>query len=127
MRLFGRKAVARAIVGMIPVAAAVVLMAEGNLTVRFRDDCDPKTFNAAIGPGTCVGGGDTTFQEFLNEFNKKHSVEAWKFDPDEAKTDGGTVVNLRNRGGETHSFTQVAKFGGGFRSEEHTSELQSHV
>jgi plastocyanin len=100
---------------MLPVAAAVILLADsGPLTVKMRDDCDPKTFNAAVGPGTCVGGGDTTFQEFLNELAKDGKVGDWRLNPDQTKVNAGTTVQLTNRGGETHTFTRVADFGGGF-------------
>jgi plastocyanin len=107
--------IARTIAGMIPVAAAVALIAASNsLTVKMRDDCDPATFNAAVGPGTCVGNGDTTFQEFTAELAKEGQVGDWRLNPDRTKVDPGTTITLNNRGGETHTFTRVAEFGGGF-------------
>ena len=38
-------------------------------TVRIWDACDPETFNAAVGPGTCEAGhhGQTKFQDFFGE------------------------------------------------------------
>jgi plastocyanin len=115
MRLFNRKWIGRVAAGLIPVAAAVVVLAEsGPLTVKVRDDCDPATFNAAIGAGTCIGNGDTTFQEFLAEFQKDGKVGDWRFNPDgTTKVKPGTAVTVTNRGGETHTFTRVAEFGGG--------------
>ena len=80
--------------------------------VQLRDDCDPATFNAAVGPGTCVGDGDTLFADFLAEFDAQGSVDEWRFNPDNSEADRG--VQARNRGGETHTFTEVARFGGGF-------------
>jgi len=115
MKLFTRRLAVRAAAGMITVAAAVILLADsGPLTVRMRDDCDPATFNAAVGPGTCIGNGDTTFQQFQAELAKDGKVGDWRLNPDQTKVDAGTTVTLTNRGGETHTFTRVADFGGGF-------------
>src|SRR3954468_10193849 len=91
--------------------------AKDGLNIRLRDDCDPATFNApppaGVGPGTCVGGGGTTFANFLAEFGVSGRVEKWKFNNDRAEVDRGTPITLTNRGGETHTFTRVAEFGGG--------------
>jgi len=95
-------------------AAALTTMAVAAKDVRtisVRDDCDPATFDAAIGPGTCVGEGDTTFQEFLDAL-ADGGHEKWRFNSDRTETD--LAVNSSNRGGETHSFTEVKRFGGGF-------------
>jgi hypothetical protein len=79
--------------------------------VQVRDDCDPATFNAAIGDGTCIGDGDTTFADFLAEVTAKQSAEQWRFNPDRMSEPRRIVA--QNRGGETHTFTRVAAFGGG--------------
>jgi hypothetical protein len=81
-------------------------------TVDLRDDCDPTSFNQVVGPGTCVGDGDTTFDELTNELVATGSVQKWRFNPERTEADRG--VNTVNRGGETHTFTEVARFGGGF-------------
>jgi len=80
--------------------------------VQLRDDCDQATFDAAVAPGTCVGDGDTLFADFLAEFDAQGSVDEWRFNPDNSEADRG--VQALNRGGETHTFTEVAHFGGGF-------------
>ncbi|HEY7394271.1 MAG TPA: hypothetical protein VH559_05485, partial [Gemmatimonadaceae bacterium] len=41
-------------------------------------------------------------------------VGAWKFNPHQFEEKAGTIIEAENRGGETHSFTPVAAFGGGF-------------
>lgn len=86
--------------------------------VRLFDDCDPATFNAAFGPGTCVKQGDTVVDDFLaqlvengNVANK--SVDGWKFKPGEFHVDAGDTINAVNVGGEFHTFTAVKQFGGG--------------
>jgi hypothetical protein len=83
------------------------------VVIDMRDDCDPKTFNAELGPGTCVGDGGTTFDEFIEELTEKRIVGAWKNNPDKFNTRVGTKLNVVNIGGEAHTFTHVAKFGGG--------------
>lgn len=82
--------------------------------VIVRDDCDPTTFNAAVGPGTCVGSGKTTFADFIAELIKHQIAVAWRFNPREFDVPAGKMLMLENRGGETHTFTKVAEFGGGF-------------
>src|SRR5712664_2472233 len=109
-KLCGKVAIA-----MIPMAAAVVLVATSNpMVVRLRDNCDPATFNAAIGPGTCVGNGQITFEHFIAEVTAAHKAGAWHYDPAAGTLAPGTVLSLDNRGGETHTFTKVKEFGGGF-------------
>jgi hypothetical protein len=114
--MINRRVFARiAVFGLVAAAAAVVLVAKSNsLTVKLRDDCNPKTFNAALGNGACVGHGETTFAEFNAEFAEDHRVDDWEMSPDSASVQTGATVQVSNRGGETHTFTKVAHFGGGF-------------
>lgn len=92
----------------------------GTLTIHIRDFCDPTTFNGAVGPGTCVRAdsvsvnGSQKFAGFLAEVGQEKSVGAWRFNPDRVRTEEGVNLTLVNRGGETHTFTRVAEFGGGF-------------
>lgn len=88
--------------------------ADSTRTIKIFDKCDPATFNAAIGPGTCVGSGDVTFGEFIAELTKERSVDDWEFDPDETEIARGQAITARNFGGEAHTFTAVRAFGGGF-------------
>ena len=100
--------------GLVAAALSVVavtLTADGGArTVQIRDDCDPTTFDAAVGPGTCIGDGDTTFGDFIAELQATQNAEKWRFNP--TSTDDTQLV-ARNRGGEVHTFTHVATFGGG--------------
>ena len=77
------------------------------------DDCDPATFNAAIGPGTCVKDGGTTFQAFIGQLLAQGRAPAWRFAPAQLNLDAGGTLQANNRGGEDHTFTEVANFGGG--------------
>lgn len=88
-------------------------------SIDVRDYCDPATFNAAIGPGTCVRDtsvGAITFPGFLAEFVRDKSVGAWRFTPNQIRAHEGATLMLQNLGGETHTFTRVKRFGGGFVS-----------
>ena len=90
--------------------------------VALVDNCDPTTFNAAIGPGTCAitpHKHDTTFAEFLGLLFSPLSKTvvghpAWNFAPGYISISAGQTVRVTNAGGEGHTFTEVAAFGGGF-------------
>lgn len=82
--------------------------------VLISDDCDPKTFTAVLGPGACVGEGTTTFTQFITEFGKVGHVFGWDFTPHHQTVSRGDEITLANVGGEQHTFTKVARFGGGF-------------
>jgi hypothetical protein len=102
-------------VSLVPIAAAAVLLASSNpLVIRMQGPCDPATFNAAVGPGTCIGNGPITFPHFVAELTAAQKVGAWLFDPTSGHVAVGTVLSLENRAGETHTFTKVKEFGGGF-------------
>lgn len=81
--------------------------------VTMQDACDPETFNAAIGPGTCVRSGGVTFDLFISQLTKHGSIGAWHFAPPSANVRVGQTFMATNNGGEVHTFTQVAEFGGG--------------
>src|SRR5262245_3543237 len=81
--------------------------------VRLRDDCDPDTFNL-LRPGLCIGNGDTTVDEFNIELAQRGGVRFWKFQNDHFNMNASEPLLVVNRGGETHTFTKVAGFGGGF-------------
>jgi plastocyanin len=95
---------------LVPTAGA---SAASTRQVQVLDDCDPATFNAAIGPGTCVKDGGTTFSAFIVQLLAQGRAPAWRFAPGQLSLDAGATLQARNRGGEEHTFTQVASFGGG--------------
>jgi len=101
--------------------------AQTTQTITMRDACDPTTFNIAVGPGTCMPGhhGNTLFPDFIGELQSDHIAGAWRFNPLLNATEGhyqlvrldltsGDQTTIQNAGGETHTFTRVNKFGGGF-------------
>jgi plastocyanin len=95
--------------------------ASSDVNIHIRDYCDPTSFNLAVAPGTCVRGaqnplsnGAITFPAFIAEATLDKSVGAWRFVPQQVKIAEGATLNLQNLGGETHTFTEVERFGGGF-------------
>ena len=106
---------------------AGLAVAQNTVTVRVRDACDPTSFNAAFGPGTCIPGrhGTTKLEFFVEELQQDKIAGAWRFDPLLKTSTGkfqlvtvnvnrGSRLMVQNKGGETHTFTRVATFGGGF-------------
>ena len=68
--------------------------------------------------GCLLKRGDVTFAEFNAELSSPLSLavighQAWRNDPPYLKIEAGKSVHVRNRGGRTHTFTEVANFGGG--------------
>jgi hypothetical protein len=87
---------------------------QGDKKIRMYDDCDPATFNAVLGDGACVGRGKTTFDEFIAELGETQDAKAWRNQPTNMNVNVGKTTTIENRGGEVHTFTRVAQFGGGF-------------
>jgi plastocyanin len=111
MRLVGVTAVG---VMVAVLAAATVAWAGANhRTVQILDDCDAETFNAALGEGACVKDGDVTFDALIGQLLTKGEAPAWRFAPEHLKLDAGGTITASNRGGEFHTFSEVATFGGG--------------
>lgn len=103
--------------------------AQTTKTIIMRDACDPDSFNAALGPGHCIAGhhGNTLFGDFLGELQTDQNAGAWRFNPMLNATGGqfklvrldlnsGDQTTIENVGGETHTFTRVKNFGGGFKA-----------
>ena len=84
-----------------------------NGSVSIQDQCDPATFNAALGAGTCTRQGTVTFAAFNAELTATRSVAAWRFVPTSLAISLGGVITATNQGGEVHTFTEVEQFGGG--------------
>jgi plastocyanin len=81
--------------------------------VSLFDACDPETFNAELGPGTCTRNGGITFENFIEQLTRHHSAGAWHFAPSQVTMQVGQLLVANNRGGETHTFTEVEEFAGG--------------
>jgi plastocyanin len=81
--------------------------------IEMHDACDPTTFNAVLGAGTCLRSGGVTFDQFIGQLTKNGSIGAWNFAPSNLEAKVGQTLLAINRGGEEHTFTEVEEFGGG--------------
>ena len=90
---------------------------QGDKKIRMLDDCEPTSFNAVLGDGACVGNGNTTFDEFIAELAATQDAHEWRNQPSQMKLNIGRPTIIENVGGEVHTFTPVAAFGGGFVDE----------
>jgi hypothetical protein len=86
--------------GTLLLMSVAVMAQSSPRDFRVRDDCDPASFNAAIGAGTCVTNfdGDTTFEEFIEELSEDREVGAWRFNPDVVTLDKGAADGVRKSG-----------------------------
>jgi|KBSMisStandDraft_5_1062788.scaffolds.fasta_scaffold28421_6 hypothetical protein len=106
----------------IAIALSIPAAAQRNdkpsdLTIHIRDYCDPTSFDAVLGAGACsrdTSSGFINFTGFLTELSMDKSVGAWRFAPSQSRAAEGATLELQNLGGETHTFTRVKRFGGGF-------------
>jgi hypothetical protein len=87
---------------------------QGDKKIRMYDDCEPTSFNAVLGDGACIGNGHTTFDEFIAELAATQDAHAWRNQPSAMRVNVGRSTLIENLGGEVHTFTPVANFGGGF-------------
>jgi plastocyanin/predicted small lipoprotein YifL len=81
--------------------------------IEILDACDPESFNAAVGAGTCTRSGGMSFSQFIDHLTKFGTVDAWRFAPLTIEARVGQRLLAINRGGEVHTFTEVEHFGGG--------------
>jgi len=113
----------RALLGSLAIAAVAAVGAtalvsgtssagpKGGAQVRMLDECDPVSFAAA--GVACVGHGDVTIQEVGASVAATGGHPEWKFKDSKVSLKAGTSLLIQNRGGETHSFTEVSAFGTG--------------
>jgi len=102
-------------VGLCTVVAGTVGFASDVRMVLMEDQCDPETFDATFGPGTCVRPHPgVSFSTFITELLHTQSAGGWMFGPREMRLREGVAFQAQNNGGEVHTFTEVDEFGGGF-------------
>jgi hypothetical protein len=82
--------------------------------IQIQDECDPRTFNAALGAGTCERpGGGVKFESFIAQLTRNKVAPGWHFAPLNLNIKLGQSFVATNMGGETHTFTEVEEYGGG--------------
>jgi plastocyanin len=102
-------------IGLATVLGSTTGFAAVIKTITIMDQCDPATFNAAVGDGTCVGNpGGVPFDMFISQLQHHQFAGAWHFAPDPLRLVDGELFKATNHGGEAHTFTEVDEFGGGF-------------
>ncbi|HEV8639134.1 MAG TPA: hypothetical protein VG370_33420 [Chloroflexota bacterium] len=79
-----------------------------------RDECDPVTFNRVLGAGACSRPAGVTFQQLISQLTSLQRAPEWRFTPGTVELSVGQPFVATNAGGESHTFTEVAQFGGGF-------------
>ena len=83
--------------------------------VNMMDACDSASFAVGTGdPTGCTRKHGVPFDQFIAELQRTGAVGAWHNAPPEMTVRVGETLVAVNRGGEVHTFTKVAKFGGGF-------------
>lgn len=109
------------LLAVIIFAGATLAVAQQTATpiaqVVALDECDPTTFNMALGPDFCKNvslGAFTTLDQLFHEAQIGHPDPKWDFEPDSLEIAEGTILNVVDQGGEPHTFTEVDHFGGGF-------------
>jgi plastocyanin len=109
------------LVGCLVLACAALTPAQetssGLAQVVALDECDPATFNAALGADFCKNialGYITTLNDLFAEAAAGTPDPNWDFEPDSLSIKKGTTLSVVDQGGEPHTFTEVAQFGGGF-------------
>jgi plastocyanin len=118
--------------GCVILAGARQAIAQGcspNIAqVVALDECDPDTFNAKVKKGGLGQGGTgfchnvalsplgftTTLSDLFAKAAAGTPDPNWDFEPDALTIQQGTMLDVVDQGGEPHTFTEVAQFGGGF-------------
>ncbi len=82
--------------------------------VKVRDECTA-SFNVFFNdPTICLQpDGKVDIFAFLNYLTKHQEHPLWRFDPASFTLPAGKSIQLQNLGGEFHTWTEVAQFGGG--------------
>jgi len=84
--------------------------------VEILDACDPTSFDAVFGVGTCVRNGGRNLFDFIGEVTAKGEAGAWRFASSHIEARVGQTLLAVNNGGEKHTFTEVRQFGGGLNA-----------
>ena len=92
------------------------------------DECDPDSFNKKVelgglgegGTGFCHNvalaafGYATTLPDLVMKAQSGTPDPGWDFEPDQVTIRTDTLLSVVDQGGEPHTFTEVAQYGGGF-------------
>ena len=102
-------------IGIVILGAGLIGRVPPVRVVDILDRCDPDSFNAMFGPNTCVfDHPGVSVDTFLRVLGNSGQIGAWHFSPRQVRLKEGQAFQAQNSGGEVHTFTEVAEFGGGF-------------
>jgi plastocyanin len=105
-------------IGIVILGAGPSGRAPAVRVVDMLDRCDPASFNEMFGADTCVfDHAGVNVDVFLKVLANAGQIGAWHFSPRQVRLKEGQAVQAHNSGGEVHTFTEVAEFGGGFIQE----------
>ena len=90
--------------------AAVAWAGPSHRQVVMMDACDGPSFNEAVGDEVCFRNGGVTFDQFIGQLIATKNAPAWHFAPGQLNVEAGGQITAVNRGGELHTFTEVASF-----------------
>lgn len=93
-----------------PGQATVEQASSGHTEIHPEDQCDPVTFGALCNPSF---HGTVTRDEFAAELAATKRVATWEYGGGDIRVSSGQSFRVDNRGGEVHTFSVVANFGGG--------------
>jgi hypothetical protein len=93
-----------------PAQGNVEQASDSHTQIHPEDDCDPVTFGALCNPNF---HGQTTVAEFNAELDATQRVAAWEYGGGQIRVSSGQTFRVDNQGGEIHTFTVVANYGGG--------------
>ena len=99
--------------GVPSTGTGALAIAASGRSILMLDQCEPESFDAAVEPGTCVRNGGITFEHFIAALTTHQTVPSWRFSPDTIHVPHEVTLPIVNKGGETHTFTEVEEFGGG--------------
>jgi plastocyanin len=123
IRLLAMLLIAPLTLWFVPAPAALAQEEDTRTPVQIvaLDECDPTTFNAVLGLDFCKNVAlafvlpfATTFSDLFAQAAAGHPDPGWDFEPDRVTINKGTPLIVVDQGGEPHTFTEVARFGGGF-------------
>ena len=97
------------------IGLAVTAIADSGRGFLLTDDCDPNDA-AWVAVGGCfrVGGVVTRAEFRAANQNGFPGHPAWRIVPPYVREQSDDAIRVGNTGGRVHTFTEVARFGGGY-------------
>lgn len=113
--LFRKRCAFAAAFGTFVLAGlAVAPFASANPSEIYASDACSPSFNVALmDPNACTRSGGMPFDAFIALLQQNKRVGAWHFSAPRVNLSAGNSLTVENRGGETHTLTEVTRFGGG--------------